>query len=100
MQDLKNKLAEEIADIEWNSLVPHAKRDALIIVEESLSMIDLGVALANDDVPSVQHWIAEQLICKPSPEQLVDWNNHPEQKFSVLIVQPFVLIRATKYSSN
>jgi hypothetical protein len=94
MQDFKNQLAEEIADIEWNALIPHAQRDALIIVDESLSMVDVGVALANDDVPSVQHWIAEQLICKPSPEQLGKWNNHPDRKFSALIVQPFVLIGA------
>jgi hypothetical protein len=94
MQDLKNQIAEGIADIEWNSLIPHAQRDALIIVDDSLSMVDVGVALANDDVMSVQHWIAEQLIYKPSPEQLGDWNNHPDRKFSASIVQPFVLIRA------
>jgi hypothetical protein len=94
MQDLKNQLAEEIADIEWNALIPHAQRDALIIVDESLSMVDVGIALANDDVSSVQHWMAEQLICKPSAEQLGDWNNHPNQKFIASIVQPFVLIRA------
>jgi hypothetical protein len=96
MQDLKNQLTEELADIEWSALVPHAQRDALIVVDESesLSIVDVGVALAEDDVPTVQRLIAEQVIYKPSTDRLSEWNAMPDRKFSALIVQPFVLIAA------
>ena len=40
MQDIKSQLAEELADIEWSDLVPHAQRDALIVVNESLNLVD------------------------------------------------------------
>lgn len=92
MTDVKKQLAEELADIEWSSLMPHAQRDAIIVVNRSLSLVDVGVALASDDVVSVQGWIAENLIHKPSATELSAWNLEPEQKFSALIVQPFVLI--------
>lgn len=95
MTDVKKQLAEELADIEWSSLMPHAQRDAIIVVNRSLSLVDVGVALANDDVVSVQRWIAENLIHKPSATELSAWNLEPEQKFSALIVQPFVLIGET-----
>ena len=35
MQDIKTQLEDELADIEWSDLVPHAQRDALIVVNES-----------------------------------------------------------------
>ena len=46
-------------------------------------------------VQAVQHWISEQLIYKPSQEELSDWNGQPGKTFSALIVQPFVLIEAS-----
>lgn len=92
MQDIKTQLEEELADVEWSDLIPHAQRDALIVVNESLNLVDVGVAIASDDVKVVRGWISEGLIQKPSVEQLGAWNISPEQKFSTLIVQPFVLV--------
>jgi len=92
MQEIKSQLEEELADIEWSDLVPHAQRDALIVVNESLNLVDVGVAIASDNVGVVQSWISQGLIQKPSSEQLGAWNINPNQKFSTLIVQPFVLV--------
>ncbi|MGB7413667.1 MAG: DUF2288 domain-containing protein [Thermosynechococcaceae cyanobacterium] len=94
MSNPKAQLTEELAEIEWRDLIPHSQRDALIVVTSALDMVDVGAALANDDVQSVQHWISEQLIYKPSQEELSDWNGEPNRAFTALIVQPFVLITA------
>jgi hypothetical protein len=91
-QDLKTRLSEELADIEWSDLIPHAQRDAVIVVNESLSLVDVGVAIASDNTMLVQQWIGQQLIYKPSVDELSDWNSKPDKKFSTLIVQPFVLV--------
>lgn len=93
MEDIKKQLNEEVDDTDWSSLIPHAQRDALIVVHEGLSLLDVGLAIANDDVMLVQNWISEQLIHKPSPEELTSWNIDPNQQFRTLIVQPFVLIQ-------
>jgi len=92
MQNLKNKLAEDIADSEWRDLIPHSQRDAIILVTPHLSLLEVGMAIASDNTQSVQHWINEDLIHKPSAQQLSAWNAQPETQFSTLIVQPFVLI--------
>ena len=94
MSEIRAQLLEELADADWSSLVPHAQRDALIVVNPSLDLIEVGLALANDNVSVVQRWISEQLICKPSAEELSIWNSQPTKKFSTLIVQPFVLVSA------
>lgn len=93
MQDLRSELAESLDEAEWDWLKPHVQRDAVVVVDRALDLLDVGVAIARDDVVSVQHWISEQLIRKPSPEQLSDWNSDQTKRFQALIVQPYVLVQ-------
>lgn len=93
MQDLRAQLAETLDEAEWEWLIPHAKRDALVVVAEQLDLIDVGVAIANDDVAIVQNWISSSLIGKPSLAQLSDWNSDRTKRFNTLIVQPYVLVQ-------
>ena len=93
MEDIKTRLTQDLADVDWNEIKPHAQRDAVIIVNENLDILDVGVAIAQDDTAAVQHWITEQLIKKPSTQELSQWNVNPGQLFKTLIVQPFVLVQ-------
>ena len=93
MSDLRAELEESIDQAEWNWLSPHADRDAVIIVSDQLNLLDVGVAIANDNVSSVQHWISEQLLYKPSLEQKIIWDGDQNKRFNALIVQPYVLVQ-------
>ncbi|AFY66886.1 DUF2288 domain-containing protein [Geitlerinema sp. PCC 7407] len=93
MEDLKTQLADNLAEAEWDWLKPHAQRDAIILVSSELDILEVGVAIANDNVQAVQRWITEQLIAKPSAEQLSFWNQDDTRKFTSLIVAPYVLIK-------
>jgi hypothetical protein len=92
-QDLKLELTEMVGPAEWRWLSPHASRDAVVLVNQELELADVGVALATDDVSTVNRWIAEELITKPTPEQLQTWEQNSEKRFQSLIVQPFVLVQ-------
>ena len=93
MQDLRAELAESLDEAELDWLKPHIQRDVVVVVHQQLDLLDVGVAIARDDVLSVQHWISEQLLHKPFPEELADWNSNPTKRFQALIVQPYVLIK-------
>ena len=93
MQDLRAELAETLDEAEWEWLMPHAKRDAIVIVAPELNLLDVGVAIASDDKANVESWINQQQLSKPSPEQLSDWGNEPTRRFKALIVQPYVLVQ-------
>ncbi|MFB8790911.1 MAG: DUF2288 family protein [Potamolinea sp.] len=93
MQDLREQLTEAVDEASWEWLIPHAKRDVVVVVSTGLELLDVGMAIANDDMLSVQHWISEQLLHKPLPEQLTAWNGEPAKKFQALIVQPYVLVK-------
>jgi hypothetical protein len=93
MENLREQLAELIdeAQLEW--LKPHIQKDNVIIVDPGLELLDVGEAIASDNTQSIQHWIGEQLLVKPSGEILALWNNNPAQKFTALIIQPYILVK-------
>lgn len=93
MQDLRAELAESLDEAQLDWLKPHIQRDMVVVVAPGLDLLDVGVAIARDDVSSVQHWISEQLLHKPFPEQLADWNADQTIRFQALIVQPYVLVQ-------
>ncbi len=93
MPDLQEKLSKDIADISWQELLPHAKRDAVIVVKPEMDLSEVAVAIAQDKTTPVQSWIADRSIAKPNIEQLSQWNDNPQKQFTALIVQPFVLVK-------
>jgi hypothetical protein len=93
MPGLKEKLEQDVADISWKELQVHAKRDAIIVIKDELELSAVAVAIAEDNTTSVQKWIGEQAIAKPTAQQLTDWNQNPEKQFVALIVQPFVVVK-------
>ena len=93
VEGVRAKLTESLAEVDWQNLTPHAKRDALIVVTSHLDLVEVGVKVASNDVGLIQNWIDEQLIAKPSSQQLAIWNQKPDKQFNTIIVQPFVLVQ-------
>jgi hypothetical protein len=91
--DEPTELNDLVDEAEWDWLIPHAKRDAVVIVDNGLDLVEVGEAIAADNVPIVQRWIEEGQLIKPSPQQLSDWDGDRSKRFRALIVQPFVLVQ-------
>ena len=93
MAELRAELEKDLDEAQWEWLIPHVKRDSVLIIAKELNLVDVGIVIASDNLRSVQHWISEQLIQKPSETQLSNWNSDPQKRFNTLIVQPYVLIQ-------
>ena len=93
MSDLREKLQQNLDEAEWEWLIPHVQKDAVILVAEDLDLLDVGEAIASDNILSVQHWIDEQLLAKPTIDQVGEWNLNREKRFNALIVEPYVIIK-------
>ncbi|HSM80983.1 MAG TPA: DUF2288 domain-containing protein [Nodosilinea sp.] len=92
-QDLQHELADMVSPADWAWISPHANRGAVVVVDQSLDLVEVGVAIATDNTTAVNRWIAEALITKPSPLQLEIWDQTAKKQFQSLIVQPFVLVQ-------
>jgi hypothetical protein len=91
--EIRERLQESIdeAQLEW--LKPFIQKEMAILVCEGLNLVEVGEAIAADNTTAVSRWISEQLISKPDPDRLANWNNSPDKRFNALIVQPYVLIQ-------
>jgi hypothetical protein len=89
---MREKLAQSVGDVFWTDLRFHVARDAVIIVADELTLIDVGAALASNDVAAVDAWIQAGLLTKPTADDLSRWPLAPGARFSSLIIAPFVLV--------
>lgn len=93
MSDLRSQLEENLDEAIWEWLIPHQEKDKVVLVTQQLDLLDVGVAIANDNVASVQQWMSDMWVYKPSSEQVAVWNDNRSKRFNALIVQPFVLVQ-------
>jgi len=91
LTESRERLGRDLAEVEWGDLRVHAGRDALILVDGGVDLVDAAVAVANDDRERVTAWIDEGLLSKPTREAVESWEARPLAVFRVLILQPYVL---------
>ena len=92
MSSLRDNLVRTLDQAEWRWLEPHARRGSLLVVDATLDLIEVGMAMALDDAATVQRWLQQGLIRQPGEAQIAAWNATPERRFMSLIVQPYVLM--------
>jgi hypothetical protein len=88
---LRAHLANEIHRVDWKPLAAHAKRGGLVLVDAGLDLLEVAVAVATDDAGSVQTWMSARQLTKPTEAQVESWQGDAEDRFTIVIVQPYVL---------
>jgi len=61
-------------------------------VKPPLALMDAAIAIAEDDVTSVERWIALGQLLRPAASQLNAWHAQDEKPFQSVVVSPFVLV--------
>lgn len=92
-RSLRERLASEIGPCLASDLMAHIQRGGVIVVAAELILLDVAVAVAEDDVVRVQGWIAAERLRHPSNEQIKAWEKSPDARFVSVIVRPYVLIQ-------
>jgi len=92
----REKLALEVDVAQWQWLRAHGERGALLVVDRSLDLAEVGERMAEDDTRSIQGWVEGQLLIRPTEEQVAAWESQPQKNFAVLIVSPFVLMQESR----
>jgi hypothetical protein len=98
--DLRARLCAELHRVDWKPLAPHAKRGGLVMVAPELDLIDVGAAVAGDDGRQVQNWMRAHQLRRPTETELEAWQDEAEERFVVLIVQPYVLVQRDDFGGE
>lgn len=91
--DLKEKLEKDILDTNWKPLAEHFARGAVYLLDNDLDLIEVGVAMAQDDVSQIKTWLDDGLMCPPTPEEATHFAKDSDIYFNMLIIEPYVLIQ-------
>ncbi|MBX3201754.1 MAG: DUF2288 domain-containing protein [Labilithrix sp.] len=90
---MRESLAASMGPIEFSDIRAHLARDAVIVVDASLDLLEVGEAVARDDKERVGAWVERGLIGKPSLATIEAWSKTEGAAWTALVVQPFVLLR-------
>ncbi|MCP4915158.1 MAG: DUF2288 domain-containing protein [Oligoflexia bacterium] len=92
---LYEDLEKQLEQADWGMLKEHHKREALYVVDDdSLDLVKVAVAIAEDDVTFVKDVLGNKKLRKPTDDETEQWDKEPNVKMAnFLIVQPYVLIK-------
>ena len=88
----EDKLEKYTGTVGWSYLKPHFESGALLYVDPSLNISEVGQALANDDKSKIEAWLQSGDMIKPDQLHVQWWEQNP-QDFKALVVSPFVLMQ-------
>lgn len=89
--ELREKLRGDIQVVGAKELLPHQRRDALLIVRKDVDILDVALAIANDQALEVSGLIEERKVYKPNLGELADWCVDLDLRLQFVILQPYVL---------
>jgi len=92
---LAEKFKEEIGKVSWSWLRPHEKRKILFLVADELDLIEVAVAVAEDDKSLVKAWLDRGSLVQPNLKQVAKWEKNGGL-FSGIVVKPFVFFKAVE----
>tara|TARA_Y100000385_G_scaffold196599_1_gene203593 strand:- start:62 stop:394 length:333 start_codon:yes stop_codon:yes gene_type:complete len=88
----EEKLDKYTGVVDWAYLKPHFDTGALLYVDPSLSITEVGKALADDTTKKIGAWLKSGDLVKPDELHAKWWQENP-QDFTALVVSPFVLMQ-------
>ncbi len=92
LEVLRAKLNGETAKVAWAELQRHHARGVVVRVAGELDLVDVAVAMAQDNGVAVSQWMHAGQLEKPTDDQARDWLARDPDLWSV-VVAPWVLVQ-------
>ena len=89
---LRQKINLETATFPWSELLRHFATGNVIAVDSTLDLVDVAVAMANDNATVVSQLLANGKIAKVSDAQAELWLEENLHLWTV-VVKPWVLVQ-------
>ncbi len=97
IQEEKAKIVAETAVIPWRELEKFYAQGKIILVSETLNLVDVGYSISLDDATKIIEWMEAGLLVKEFNNQAKAWHKEDAEVWSV-VINPWVLVQAIKPS--
>ena len=89
------KLNQETARLHWAELQRFFAAGLVVVIDDTLDLIDVAVAFTNDEKVLVQQWIGTGKVAKASDADAESWLTNNAQLWTV-VVRPWILVQQNK----
>ena len=92
MENLRAKLESEVISCKWRDIADFLLKTDVLLIDVKLSLVDVAMAFANDQVDLVKNWLDAGEVLRLSQregDQIAD----EVSDFRMLVVTPFALIQ-------
>jgi len=94
IQREKAKIVGETAKAPWKELERFYAQGILILVSDTLDLVDVGFAISSDDSEQVKQWMESSLLLRNFDQQAIQWEKDNSEVWTV-VIRPWVLIQDT-----
>lgn len=88
---IRAKLSAEVNSVDAEGLLPHQRRQGLLMLAPERDLLDAAMAIATDQTETVRSLTGSGALYKPSLAQMADWVVDRSLRFQFVVVQPYVL---------
>lgn len=95
IQEEKAKIVAETAMIHWKDLEKFYAQGLLILVSNTLDLVEVAYAISQDEADQVNQWLTTELLIRDFNQQAIEWEKDNAEVWSV-VIRPWVLVQEPK----
>lgn len=95
IQREKAKIVGETAKAPWKELERFYAQGILILVSDTLDLVEVGYTISIDDADQIKQWMEEKLLIKSFDQQAKAWAEDNTDVWTV-VIRPWVLVQLPK----
>jgi hypothetical protein len=85
----------QTSKIAWRELARFFAGGKVLLVDNSLNLVEVAAAVSSDNTQAVSQWVAVNQLAAVSDEQALDWQQKDEHLWAV-VTAPWVLVQLIK----
>lgn len=95
IQQEKANIVGETAKAPWKELERFYAQGILILVSDTLDLIEVSYAISTDNTHQVNQWMESNLLTRSFDQQAKEWEKENTEVWTV-VIKPWILIQNKK----
>jgi len=91
----KAKIVGETAKVEWKELERFYAQGILILVSDTLDLVEVGFKISSDNTDQIKQWMDTGLLARNFDQQAIAWGKENTEVWTV-VIRPWILIQDRK----
>ncbi len=92
IQREKAKIVGETAKAPWKELERFYAQGILILVSDTLDLVEVGFAISSDNTKQVNQWMESSLLTRQFDQLAIEWEKNNSDVW-IVVIRPWILVQ-------